>query len=272
MNTTTIPKEEFQKRIKIAIKILKNSNKIIAFTGAGISTESGIPDFRGKNGIWKKVDPKTATLRYFLENPSSYWKRSAGLDNETPLIKEVSDINPNEGHLALARLARMGKLKAIITQNVDSLHQKAFEKLNVKEIPVVELHGTRVTAHCMKCKTKYPRKEVIEWVKNGEIPPRCRKDNCNGLLKSSTVLFGEQLPADAIQEAFKFARDCDCVLALGSTLTVFPASQVPVTAKENGAKFLIFNYDPTDMDFMADLTINGKLGDILPKLIDGLEN
>lgn len=264
--------DEFQKRIDIAVKILKNCYNIIAFTGAGISTESGIPDFRGKNGIWKKVDPKTATIQYFLENPGRYWKRSAGLDNETPLIKELSDIEPNDGHLALAKLAKMGKLKAVITQNVDSLHQKAFQKFECEEVPVIELHGTRVTAHCMDCKTKYPRKEVLEWVKEGEIPPRCRKENCDGLLKSSTVLFGEQLPPGAIQNAFSLAQDCDCVIALGSTLTVFPASHVPVTAKENGAKFLIFNYDPTDMDFMADLTINGKLGDILPKIIEGIEH
>ena len=122
----------------------------------------------------------------------------------------------------------------------------------------------------MECKKTYPRKEVLQWVREGEIPPRCREKNCTGLLKSSTVLFGEQLPPGAIEKAFNLARNCDCMLALGSTLTVFPAAHVPVTAKENGAKFLIFNYDPTDMDFMADLTINGKLGAILPRIVEKL--
>ena len=264
-------KDELEKRIDIAVKILKECNKIIAFTGAGISTESGIPDFRGKEGVWKKIDPKTATLQYFKEHPEKYWGRAAGLDSSTPIIGEVTEKEPNDGHIALAKLAKMGKLKVIITQNVDNLHQRANEKLGISQIPVVELHGTMVTAHCIKCNEKYLRKRVIERVRNGENPPICEREECEGLIKTDTILFGEQLPQDAIQDAYSYTRDCDCILALGSSLVVFPAANVPLAAKERGAKFLIINHDPTDMDFLSDLTINGPLGEILPEIVKRLE-
>ena len=194
-------KDELEKRIEIAVKILKSCNNVIAFTGAGISTESGIPDFRGKDGVWKKIDPKTATLQYFKAYPEKYWGRAAGLDSSMPIIGEVTEKEPNKGHVALAKLAQMGKLKGIITQNVDSLHQKANEKLGVGQIPVVELHGTMLTAHCIKCNEKYLRKNVIERVRNGENAPTCKKEECDGLIKTDTILFGEQFPQDAIQDA-----------------------------------------------------------------------
>ena len=266
-----MPKEELDKRIEIATKILEECNHVIAFTGAGMSTESGIPDFRGKEGVWKKIDPKTATLQYFKSHPEKYWGRAAGLDSSTPVIGEVTDKEPNEGHLALARLAQMGKLKGIITQNVDNLHQKANEKLGINQIPIVELHGTMLTAHCIQCNEKYLRKNVIERVRNGENPPTCQKENCNGIIKTDTILFGEQLPQDAIAEAYEFAGKCDCILALGSSLVVFPAANVPLAAKERGAKFLIINFEPTDMDFLSDLTINGPLGEILPEIVERLK-
>ncbi|MHA1785599.1 MAG: SIR2 family NAD-dependent protein deacylase [Candidatus Helarchaeota archaeon] len=265
-----ISSEELEKRIDIVVKILEKCENIIAFTGAGISTESGIPDFRGKNGIWKKTDPKFATLQYFLEHPEEYWKKAAGVGSETPIIGNILDKNPNEGHFALAKLGKMGKLKGIITQNVDNLHQKANEVIGNIQIPIIELHGTMVTAHCIKCNAKYHRNEVIQRVRNGEIPPTCKEENCNGILKSDTILFGESLPEKAINDAFKLANDCDCVLALGSSLVVFPAANIPIVAKERGAKFVIINYEPTDMDFMANLTINGALGEILPQIVNKL--
>jgi len=260
---------ELEKRIDIAVKILSKCERIIAFTGAGISTESGIPDFRGKEGVWKKIDPKTATLQYFLAHPDEYWKRAAGIGT-TPIIADTTAVEPNMGHLALAKLAKLGKLKGIITQNVDSLHHKANQKEGIRDIPIIELHGSMVTAHCMKCKVKYPSINVLKWVRNGEIPPKCKQEGCDGLIKSDTILFGESLPPGAIDEAFNLARESDCVLVLGSSLVVFPAAHVPIAARESGAKFLIINMEPTDMDFLADLTINGSIGDILPKVVDKL--
>ncbi|NHI91573.1 MAG: NAD-dependent deacylase [Candidatus Lokiarchaeota archaeon] len=271
MENCTYSKEELEKRIDIAVKILKKCNNIIAFTGAGISTESGIPDFRGKDGVWKKIDPKTATLQYFNAHPEKYWGRAAGLGSMMPIINEVTENLPNNGHFALAKLIKSGKLKSIITQNVDNLHQKANEMEGVSQIPVVELHGTMLTAHCLKCNEKYLRKDVIQRVRNGENPPTCLKENCDGLLKTDTILFGEQLPQKAIEEAFDFARNCDCVIVLGSSLVVFPAANVPLIAKERGAKFLIINYEPTDMDFLSDLTINGPIGKILPEIVKRIE-
>ncbi|MHA1380766.1 MAG: NAD-dependent protein deacylase [Candidatus Helarchaeota archaeon] len=261
---------EIEKRIELAAKIIKRANYVVAFTGAGISTESGIPDFRGKDGLWKKVDPKTATLEYFLEDPSRYWKRYLP-ENQNTLTSGLGDIlsrTPNKGHLALAELVKIGKIKAIITQNIDSLHQKAQKQINSGECEIIELHGTVASCHCMDCGTKESRSSVITRVRNGELPPRCTHENCNGLMKTDTILFGEALPRDAIMKAHQYSERCDCMLILGSTLTVYPAASYPHVASQTGAKLIIINLDETAKDNLADIVIYGKIGDILPKITE----
>ncbi|MHA1298981.1 MAG: NAD-dependent protein deacylase [Candidatus Helarchaeota archaeon] len=262
--------EELEKRIELAAKIIKKSNFIVAFTGAGISTESGIPDFRGKDGLWKKIDPKTATLEYFLEDPSRYWSRYLP-EKKDALSSGLGDImsrEPNSGHLALAELEKMGKLKAIITQNIDSLHQKAQRKLNSGNCEIIELHGTVATCHCMDCGEKESRESVISRVRDGDLPPKCLRENCNGLMKTDTILFGESLPQEAMIKAHQYSQRCDCMIVLGSTLTVYPAASYPHIASQLGAKIIIINLDETVKDHLADIVLHGKIGNILPKITE----
>ncbi|MBD3226903.1 MAG: NAD-dependent protein deacylase [Candidatus Lokiarchaeota archaeon] len=256
---------ELNKKIELSIKILKNSKNIVALTGAGISTESGIPDFRSPGtGLWTKNDPmKYASIDAFLENPASYWERAidpSGLGNK------ILDSEPSKSHLALAELEKIGLLKSVITQNIDNLHQKAGNT------DVIELHGTIFTAHCMNCKTRYKRRHVLEWVKEGELPPLCKKDGCEGILKSDTILFGESLPQDALSRAIKISRNCDCMIVLGSSLVVTPAAHLPILAVKNGAELIIINIQKTPKDHLARIVINQKIGKVIPKIIDKLKD
>ncbi len=249
---------EFEKRIELAAKLIKKSQRIVALTGAGISTESGIRDFRGPDGLWKEEDPmKWAHIDAFMRDPAAYWARAADPNRSL----KFADVEPNAGHKGLAELEQLGKLTAIITQNVDGLHQKAGNS------EVVELHGNIVKAHCLQCGVQYKRVDVIERVKQGENPPLCLQPGCKGLLKSNTILFGEPLPQDALMRAYQLAQLCDLLIVLGSSLVVYPAAHLPSVAKGGGAHLLILNLEETDKDYLADIVINGKIGETLPQII-----
>ncbi|MHA1276149.1 MAG: SIR2 family NAD-dependent protein deacylase [Candidatus Helarchaeota archaeon] len=253
---------EFEKRIELAAKLIRKSQRIIALTGAGSSTESGIRDFRGPNGLWKEEDPmKWAHIDAFLRDPGAYWKRAA--DPNRGLNFE--NIEPNQGHLALAKLEKMGKLQAVITQNVDGLHQKAGNTT------VIELHGSVVWAHCLDCNKQYKRADVIKRVKDGECPPLCTEPGCNGILKSNTILFGEALPQDALVQAYQLSELCDLMIVLGSTLVVYPAAQLPNIARNSGANLININLDPTEKDYLFNIVLNGKIGAILPRILEKYE-
>ena len=236
--------EDLEWKIDFAAKLIKHSKFLVALTGAGISTESGIPDFRSPNtGLWTKYDPmKYASIDAFLQDPAAYWKRAADPDG---LGSKILDAEPSISHKALYELEKMGYLKAVITQNIDNLHQKAGNS------EVIELHGTIFTTHCMNCGAKYPRKDVIEWVKSGELPPKCKKEGCNGIIKSDTILFGEPLPRDALNRAIELSRRCDCMLVLGSSLVVTPAAHLPLIAAQSGASLIIINLQETPKDCYA---------------------
>ncbi len=250
---------EFEKKITLAAKLIKKANRIVALTGAGISTESGIRDFRGPNGLWKEEDPmKWAHIDAFMRNPAAYWARAADPNRSL----KFSDVDPNAGHTALAELERLGKLVAVITQNVDGLHQKAGNT------EVIELHGNVIGAHCLECGAQYKRSEVIERVKRGENPPLCTQPGCNGILKSNTILFGEPLPQDALSRAYQLSQSCDLMIILGSSLVVYPAAQLPSVARNCGASIIIVNLEETEKDYLADIVINGKIGEILPKIVE----
>jgi NAD-dependent deacetylase len=239
--------------IKSAVGMIKQSNFVVALTGAGISTESGIPDFRGPDGLWKRYDPmKVATIDAFMSDPSAYWQRA--LER-----KSLVEAKPNRGHLALAELERIGKLKAVITQNVDGLHQKAGCSY------VIELHGSAYTAHCLNCGRKYLRVDILKRVEEGELPPTCE---CGGIIKPDVILFGEPLPKDALEGAMQQSSMCDLMLVLGTSLTVYPAAHMPDIAKQNGAKIIIVNMEPTERDFLGDIVILGRTGEILPKIVE----
>jgi len=246
-------------KIDDAADFIFQSKKIVVFTGAGISTESGIPDFRSPGGIWSKYDPSELTYQKFLTSQASrekYWERQKTL---WPIIAAAK---PNAGHLAIAELYKMGKLDCVITQDGDSLHQKA----GVPDEIVIELHGTWTRAICLSCGRKYPSEEVQVRLEAGEKVPTC--EACGGIMKPDVIQFGQAMPERETSEAQRRAANCDMLLACGSSLVVYPAAQMPLIARENGAKLVIINLMSTPHDQYADIVINEKLGETLSQIIE----
>ena len=242
--------------------LIVESKRIVVFTGAGVSTESGIPDFRSPGGIWSKYDPEEFTYQRFLSSPEArktHWKMlsEGGLTTE-------AETNP--AHYAIAELDRTGKLDCVITQNVDNLHQKA----GVPGNKVFELHGNMQRAVCLSCHQRFPMKEVLRRVKEGTEIPDC--PNCHGILKPDAVFFGEQLPQRTLMEATRRSQNCDLLIVIGSTLVVYPAAYIPTYAREAGAKLAIINLTPTPLDHYATIVIHGKAGEIMGKVIEKLRN
>lgn len=226
---------------------------VVAFTGAGISAESGIPTYRGVGGFWTKYDPgKYASVDYFLMDPSYYW--SFFRDTLGPLLHEA---RPNQAHLALARLEDAGKVSAVITQNIDGLHQAAGSK------KVIELHGSSRRFSCMNCHRPYTLDEA-EGALEEALPPRC--SGCEGVLRPDIVFFGEMLPVGAMEEASLLARQASLMLIVGSSLVVYPAAQIPAIALTAGARLAIVNDEPTPMDGHVVWVFHEKAGEFLPKL------
>jgi NAD-dependent deacetylase len=223
-------------------------------TGAGVSAESGIPTFRGKDGLWTKYDPvKVASIDYFMADPAAYWAVSKQRGNVALAAK------PNPAHEALARLEAAGHLAAIATQNTDGLHQDSGSH------KVIELHGSGRTVQCLDCGQRERRSEVQQRL-DREMPPRCR--GCGGgILKPTVVLFGEPMPQAEIQQAFALAREADVMLVVGSSLVVFPAAEIPLIATRSGAPLIVINAEPTPYDAIADVVIHGRAGEILPEIL-----
>ena len=237
---------------------VRGARSVVVLTGAGISTESGIPDFRGPQGVWTK-DPKAeklSNLHYYLNDPES---RVASW--QARLVHPAWTAEPNAGHLALVELERRGHLDTLVTQNIDGLHQKAGSSPE----RVIEIHGTVREVVCMACDERAPMERALDRVRAGESDPPCR--SCGGILKSATISFGQNLVPEDLMQAEKAARNCDLFLALGTMLTVFPVAALPGTALEAGARLVIANADPTPYDPQADAVLRGSLGDVLPRLV-----
>jgi NAD-dependent deacetylase len=234
------------------------ADRVVVLTGAGISTDSGIPDFRGPNGVWTRnpAAEKTATLSHYLADPDV--RRQAW---QNRLHSPAWTAEPNAGHLALVALERRGKLHALLTQNIDGLHQKAGNDPGL----VVELHGTIREVVCMDCGEQAPMQRALDRVRAGEPDPPCR--TCGGILKSATISFGQALVPSVIERAQRAAAECDLLLAVGSTLSVWPAAGVVPRAKQAGARVVIVNAGPTDMDGLADAVLRGSIGDVLPAIV-----
>ncbi|MBI3824954.1 MAG: NAD-dependent deacylase [Candidatus Rokubacteria bacterium] len=237
---------------------IDKARRIVALTGAGISTESGIPDFRGPQGVWTRNPgaEKMATLQHYMADPDvrkAAWQ--SRLDSPTWSAK------PNAGHLALAELERQGKLHTIVTQNVDGLHQLAGSSPD----RVIEIHGTMREVVCMACGQRAAMERALARVRAGEEDPACR--TCGGILKSATISFGQALVPEDLRRAQEAAALCDLMLAVGSTLSVYPAAGVVPVAKEAGARVIIVNSHPTEMDFLADAVLRGSIGEILPRIV-----
>lgn len=239
---------------------LRETTRGLAFTGAGISTESGIPDFRSPGGVWSRHAP--VLFQDFLNDPAErrrYWQ----IRREN--VHGFLSAEPNAGHRALAELERRGHLVAVITQNIDELHQRAGSRR------VLEVHGTAMKARCLACDKRWTCEEMLPWLAEDDFEtPVC--DACGGIVKSMTVSFGEELPADVWMEAMQLSRDCDLFLAMGSSLVVHPAAQLPEAAKHHGARLVILNRAPTPMDGLADLVIHASIGETMAAVMGKIDD
>ncbi|MFT4921250.1 MAG: NAD-dependent deacetylase [Halobacteriales archaeon] len=237
---------------------IRRADRVVAFTGAGVSTASGIPDFRGESGLWERYDPEQFHIRAFERDPGSFWETMVGVYEEAFGV----DAEPNPAHEALAEMERAGVLEGVVTQNADRLHQQAGTE------NVIELHGNLREAVCQSCAQREPLSESIDRAREGDLPPRCR--DCGGVVKPAGVLFGEQLPEHALYRAHALAEKADVFLAAGSSLSVEPAASLPTTAADRGATLAIVNLDPTPVDANADYTFRADVTEVLPRLADEL--
>jgi len=243
-----------------AAYVLGRAERILAFTGAGCSTESGIPDFRGPDGLWTKVDPDDFTIDRFVSS-SEIRVRSWKMHQDGALWGDRADIRPNPAHLGLAELWRRGRLTGIVTQNVDGLHQAA----GVPDHGVAEVHGNVRKSLCMGCDARWVTSEVLEWVDAGMADPHCPR--CGSIVKTTTVMFGELLPDDEMDKARSMAESADAVLVIGSTLGVYPAALIPLSVVRRGAPMVIINIGATDHDQLARVKLEASAGTTVGMLI-----
>ena len=251
---------ELHAAIASAARMIADADRITVLTGAGISTDSRIPDFRGPNGLWTKnpVAEKTATIQHYLADPEVRklaWRNRL----DTP----VWTAEPNPGHLALVELERRRALHAIVTQNIDGLHQAAGHDPD----RVIEVHGTVWFTRCWECEDRRPMQETLDRVRAGEEDPPCRV--CGGIIKSDTISFGQALVPEVIDRAMEVSEECDVLLAVGSTLSVYPAANCVPRAKMAGARVIVVNGDETAMDHYADVVVNGSISEVLPSIVSG---
>jgi len=248
-----------EKKLTQVAQWIVNAKRTVVFTGAGLSTESGIPDFRSPGGVWDKYNPEDFYFQNFLSNEASrekYWQMA------TEMWEPIKKAQPNPAHLAIAEFEKLGKLDCVITQNIDGLHFKAGNS----EEKVIQLHGTAIFVSCLSCRKRYDRNEIQERIKKGQKAPRC--DDCGGLLKPATISFGQSMPEKETQEAYHRSSLCDLFIVIGSSLVVQPAASMPLVAKRNGARLVIINRDPTPFDDIADLVIHDQAGPTMGSILE----
>ena len=249
--------QEWEEEVGRVAGMILEARRIVVFTGAGVSTESGIPDFRSPGGFWTRFDPEDFTIDKFLSSPETRRKQWRFLLSGD-LIKDAS---PNAAHEAIAEMEAMGRLDCVITQNIDNLHQKAGNAPG----RVYELHGTMHWIRCLQCGGRYPLEEILGQYRTAADPPACGR--CGGIMKPDVIFFGEALPEETLEEATRHAGRCDLLIVVGSSLVVYPAATLPFIAKESGAKLAIVNLSPTPADRIADVVINASAGDTLTRVI-----
>jgi len=247
--------------IQRGVELIRASHRILVFVGAGLSTESGIPDFRSPGGVWDKYDPSDFYFQRIVSSEAArekYWQMS------TEFWDTMKDAVPSRGHLAILKLEALGKLTGIVTQNIDNLHHKAG---NAPE-KIIEVHGNAFTVSCLSCGKKYDRAAIQDRLRSGVKVPYC--DDCSGILKPDTVSFGQSMPEDKMAKAYRLAEECDLCIVLGSSLVVYPAAYIPMHASEKGAKLMIINRDETGLDSRADLVIHDSIGKVFGEMVDRL--
>lgn len=247
--------EDTDNLIERAADLVSASMRLVVFTGAGVSTESGIPDFRSPGGIWSKYDPEDFTISRIMSDRQArrkIWQMGDSV---------FKDAKPNSAHYAIAEMEKMGKLDCLITQNVDNLHQSAGNSTE----KIFELHGNMREAVCLSCKRHFSMEEIRQRVQSGDDVPECRF--CHGILKPAGVFFGEPLPQRELEEATERSLRADIFMVVGSTLVVYPAALMPQYALQSGAKLIIINLSETPLDNRATVLIRGKAGEILPQVV-----
>jgi NAD-dependent deacetylase len=246
------------KQIEEVARLILSSKRLVVFGGAGLSTESGIPDFRSPGGVWDKYDPEDFYYQNFIASEASrkkYWEMA------TEMYGPIKKAQPNPAHLAIAELEKLGRLDCVITQNIDGLHHKAGNS----EERIIELHGTATYVTCLNCKKRYDRDEVQERLRKEMKVPYC--DDCGGPLKPATISFGQSMPERETEEAYHRSSICDLFIVIGSSLVVQPAASMPLVAKRNGAKLVIINRDPTPYDDLADMVIHAQAGPTMANIL-----
>lgn len=245
-------------RITEAAREIATADRTVALTGAGVSTESGIPDFRSEGGLWERYDPGDFHIRRFERDAADFWTEWLTLHEQA----FGEDVEPNPAHEALASLESAGHMDAIITQNVDGLHQSAGSE------EIIRLHGSRGRVVCRRCDREFDADPAVARARDGERPPRC--EACDGILKPGSVLFGERLPEHALLRAHAHAEKSDVFLVVGSSLTVEPAASLPRTAVDTGATLIVVNLDPTPLADRAHYAFRDRAGAVLPQLRDAV--
>lgn len=243
------------------VEMIRRAGRVVVFTGAGVSTESGIPDFRSPGGIWTRFDPEDFTIERFLASAETRRRQWQFL----LLGGLLRDARPNAAHEAIAELEKIGRLECVITQNIDDLHQKAGNDSS----RVYELHGSLKWLRCLKCRRRFPLARLVEEFRDSADPPDC--PSCRGILKPDVVFFGEPLPEETLSLAMRQARECDLFIVVGSSLVVYPAAYLPLIAKEAGAALVIVNLTETPADGIADVVIRAKAGETMGRIISRLK-
>lgn len=244
-------------QIETAGRWLAEAASVVVFTGAGVSTESGIPDFRGPQGIWKKIDPSIFEFDRYVRDPEVRkfaWKMR--------LDHPGFSAEPNSSHHAIAEIEKLTEFEALITQNIDGLHHEAGSDPS----KILEIHGTMKEVKCLRCRRRWPTQEILARVVAGEEDPAC--SDCGGILKTATISFGEQLEQHVLARCQEAAVRSDAFVVAGSSLVVYPAAALPEVAVETGAKLIIVNLEETPLDHKADLVLRGKTGEVLPRLAE----
>jgi NAD-dependent deacetylase len=244
-----------------AARIIGGSRHVVALVGAGLSAESGVPTFRGPDGLWTKHgEPDLRDYDRFVEDPERWWRQRMEPSARTgDLVRALQEAVPNEGHFALREMEEAGWLKHIITQNIDNLHQIAGSQA------ITEIHGNRTKLRCMGCGQRWPFEEFSL----DELPPKC--PDCANIVKSDTVMFGEPIPPDALRECIEQTRACDCMLLVGTSAVVYPAAGFPIEVKQSGGSLIEINPNETPLSELSDVVMRAPSGQALPKIVEALK-